>query len=359
MHAALYRYAPLLVFFVSAAFAAESPEVHLDEGHRELAVQAIAEQIRTREGNQKSTAEIADEIRAQVFPLKIEVTPLDESAAEEAAGEGGDPASRAQRKTRGTLSVTWGYHRGWMSQSDVRFSHPDGRYDFVAYDVKAVDRHGMDAALPKRGEAYHFDVPQYQASLRYTFPSRPGSRTRFGLQLRQIHSKYIPVAHEDDRFEKGQDVWIRGRKGFDGNPVNGMGKVGTYSTVYWEYTDGLNEATLGAFAERDLLVRKWVRISTTFGVGAGVIVPATYSVVGGLSRDHVFDVSGQSYQADAAVKATFWNVVFLEGLSTGSFVDVTNGRLADGGRIRQQFFHLKVLGNLGFDFPIGKPKHER
>jgi hypothetical protein len=327
----------------TSAMNAGNVEIEMDPLQKEKAIQIIAEDIKKNENRTEPLSVIIAEIKDQVHPINLK---LDH-----------EPKNSGKKRVPGSLSVTWGYHKGWMTKSNVRMSHPDGSYDFVSKGVKAYDRPALEAAIPKKGQPYRFDVPQYQLSFRYTFPSDDEKKLRHGIKLQQIHSKYLPVPNEEDRFTKGQDVWTTG-KYVDGSTNEGIKKIGTYGTSYWEYTDGLNEATIGYFVEKELVKYKALSVSGTVGLNGGVVIPATYSVINGKVRDHFFDISGMVVSTDGALKLTLWNKLFVEVIGTASFVDVTNGRMADGGKIQQQFGHFKCGANIGYKIKIGGGKKQ-
>ncbi len=264
---------------------------------------------------------------------------------------------KEDKKSIGEFSISWGYHdtpKNWISKSDIHVKSPDGgqSYDFTAHGVTAADQPKFNKILPEKGKPYLFDVPQYQATITWMKPWKDDKqKVRWGVSVRQLHSKYLPVEPKDDRYE-GYQRKITGN--YFGEQLDGeFRSFGAYKNIYLEYTDGENQVSVGPRIEYRVINGKKIDITTHAGVlvGTPLLHSDTY-VQNKKNEGPRFHASGILAQLDAGARVTFYDHLFIESFIAGSAIKVTDGLLSDGGRIDHSYVRAQVGCNIGYSFQI-------
>jgi len=300
-----------------------------------------AEQI----GNELSAAKNAQDYMPQTLPApeleEIEFyVPEDFSADTKAAAKSGIQE----------IWIAWGYNRDWHSKSDAMFKTMYG--DFTIHDA-----HGDD--VPKKFGIYYFDpekisIPQYNIEIGVMF------NDKWGLDLKMDHMKW--------KFDRLRDYEITGD--FSKKVWSTRGPRKTFeqakadkdaSWLRFEHTDGYNYISVG-------VIRNFKLINTENGVldvdarvsaGAGAMVPRTDVRLyyqkddGGSDRygiNNKFHVAGYGVHADARLKITFWDRVFLQATARGSRIKIENA-LVDGAGASLEHTpinSLQIIGQIGY-----------
>jgi hypothetical protein len=243
-----------------------------------------------------------------------------------------------KRKVHGTFYVTWGYHRDKYTQSDIHFKdNQTGNYDFTLYDAKASDR------LDIYEDFIHepITVPQYVLYGGYFF----GNKGDWGIEIGWDHLKYI--------MNDNQTVHIKGT-------INGQyydqDTLLTSSFVHYEHTNGNNYLMANVIKKYTLFKspKEVHRLSAIGKLGAGALVPKTYSSVMGKVNDGPFRPSGIVFGAAAALRYDLLKYFFIEHSVKGAFVDYTAVKLYGEGRAKQNFFSVQYIFSFGFYLPTSK-----
>lgn len=257
-----------------------------------------------------------------------------------------------EKKSIGTFSISWGYHRSVYAQSDIRIFNKDTGTDFMAYDVDAHDAPGFDQILPRKGSSYHFDVPQYQVRIAWMRPDG-----KMGLEISQEHLKYKMqqrVIPNDDKSDMvGQNKLVKGN--YFGEQVNGVRNVGLDEEFYLEHTDGLNPISINVIRNFNVAKGKNFALDVQATVGAGFILPATLSVIKGEKRDDKFSIVGYDTSAALRVKGSYKNAFIQTGVKV-HHIGVTNGKLAGGHTLEQKINAAVFFAEFGYQINVKKNK---
>lgn len=251
-----------------------------------------------------------------------------------------------EKKNIGTFSISWGYHRDFYAQSDVRIWNEKTGTDFMAYDVDAVDASGFDMILPRKGHPYYLDVPQYQVRIAYMLPDG-----KWGVELSQEHLKYKMKQRDDDFNFIGQDKHIKGN--YFGEDFDGIKNIARDDEFYFEHTDGLNPMSANIIRNFNLTNGKMGSVDLQATVGAGIILPATMSVIKGELRDDKFSIVGYDVSTAGRIRYTYGPVYLQAGIKY-HHIDVVKGKLAGDNHLHQNINAVVFGADFGVSLNFNK-----
>ncbi len=244
-----------------------------------------------------------------------------------------------KKKVHGTFYLTWGYHRDNYSKSNIHFKDSKtGDYDFTLYKAKASDRLDIyDNFLG--GEA--LTIPQYVFYGGYFF----GNKGDWGIELGWDHLKYI--------VDNNQVLHLKGT-------INGQyydqDTLINPAFIQYEHTNGNNYLMANVLKRYTFFKspRANHKLSAIVKVGAGILVPKTYSVVMGKTNDGPFRPSGIVVGTALALRYDLLKYFFIEHSIKGAVVDYTAVKLYGEGRAKQQFLSLQYIFSFGLNIPMSK-----
>jgi len=236
---------------------------------------------------------------------------------------------------KGKLYILWGWNRGFYSNSDIHFTGND--YDFVLEQVESVDRQ-----TPFSWEVYFnplsVTIPQTNFRVGYYITDN------FNISLGVDHMKYF-VAHN-------QTVKISGFIDQPGSEFNGVYDnddiVLSPDFLQFEHSDGLNYINAELSYVKDVLSwtgnpKEKLQIYLTGGVGFGLLLPKTNSVLMGKPRHDDFNVAGYGMALKAGVNVTFFKYFFVQTELKGGFINMPNIRTSPdkSDSASQHFYYLQ------------------
>ncbi len=249
-----------------------------------------------------------------------------------------NPIPIKKRKVHGDFYVTWGYHRDQYTKSDIQFKDTQtGNYDFTFSDAKASDR--LDIYKDFLHEP--MTIPQYVLYAGYFFRNKGN----WGVEIGWDHLKYI--------VDDNQVMHLKGT-------INGQyydqDTLVTSDFVHYEHTNGNNYLMANVLKRYTLYTspKEVHRLSAIAKLGAGILVPKTYTVVMGKENDGPFRPSGVVVGAAAALRYDLSRYFFVEHSVKGAFVDYTSVKLYGEGRAKQHFFSVQYIFSFGLYLPTSK-----
>jgi hypothetical protein len=261
----------------------------------------------------------------------------------------------------------WGYNRGYHSNTDVKFSTPDGT--FTVHNTVSRDRPSpfnvKDYFLPQ-----NMSIPQYNMELGVMF------NKKWGMELKQDHMKLV--------FDNSRPYEITGNYNHqvvvnNPNPTNewdeqipvdfSVAQANKDATwLQFEHSDGYNYVSLGAVYNQNLFKTQNQKFSidARLGAGAGLMVPKTKVMMHQDQRwnweglDNKFHIAGGGVHAEAKIRFTFWEKVFIQAATRGTYIKVKDA-LVDGSSARMEHIQpiasVQVMGQVGYVHTIkGKKK---
>lgn len=223
--------------------------------------------------------------------------------------------TRYTANNKGKFYVYWGGNRGYYSKSDITF-RGQGQ-EFTIHDVQAHDK-------PK---GWHLD---YVNPTRMTIPQ---TNLRVGYFITNKYNVSIGVDHMKYVMYQNRAVNITGNYPNQGayNEVLPNNQVNlTEEFLTFEHTDGLNyiNAEINRVDDISKLFginnTDKIQVNTTYGVGAGVLLPKTNAQLFSMDRHDNFHVSGWGASVKAGLNVTFFKHFFIQAEAKGGYINMPN-----------------------------------
>ncbi len=272
------------------------------------------------------------------------------------------PLSASVRK--GKVYVTWGYHRGQHSRSDVTFKTPDGT--FTIHNVLGVDR--PSNSLRSYIDPTKFTQPQYNLHFGYMITDK------IAIEVGTDHMKWVMDMSENYEVTGtyNRDFWINGQS----YSLEDLREAGYNPPIHLEHTDGYNYPHLGVVYYQNLFnsINKRWSVDAGVGTGLGMLVTKTnIYIADGLDgsvrhNDNNYKIAGYGFHADARLRISFRtrnNIgVHLMGTARGVHGKVEAAPFLDnyGGTIEHTGINSLQLGVMGgVTIPVfeGKKKKQK
>lgn len=272
----------------------------------------------------------------------------------------------------GRFYFMWGYNRSFHSASDATFTTDEGT--FTIHDTKGSDR----PSPLKSWEDFkvyinpsQISIPQYNMKIGYMF------NQKWGIEVSQDHMKWVfnnqlkyrmtgefspDLMVLNDQRENEWDIY---------KPIkfDEAKATGDASWLSFEHTDGYNYVNVGAVYNQNLFKTKNSNFSVDLrsSAGAGLMIPKTqvtmhrdnqWNYVG---LNNKFHVAGFGAHADVRLKVTFWDRVFVEASTKGTYVKINNA-LVDGTSNRlahTPISSVQLIGSVGYQQPLYKDKKKQ
>ena len=239
-------------------------------------------------------------------------------------------------KQKGSLYLTWGYHREGYTKSDLHFKNNTQRnYNFTLYNANAADKDDLSDFFQQ-----DLTVPQYTINVGYML----NNKSNTGFELAFDHLKYV-VTDDQQLHLKGEIEGVY----YDKDTLV------SHDFVHLEHTNGNNYVTANFVKAFSLMKKKSGVPSLTVMLkgGGGVLTPKTTSTVLGDFLDAPLNISGWVATASANLRYEFFRYFYLEVGTKGAFVDYTRAILAKEGRAKHTFFSVQYIGAAGITIPLG------
>lgn len=233
------------------------------------------------------------------------------------------PKKIAHRK--GEVYVTWGWNRGWYTDSDIRFRGDD--YDFTLEDASASDK-----PLPFTFEDHlnpgRITIPQTNFKIGYFF------KDNWAVSVGVDHMKYV--------MDQNQTVAVSGynnHKGYENAFKDGQIDLSDEKFLKFEHTDGLNYINAELEYYPFIYEKGFFQINGILGGGAGVLLPKTNATLMDNVRHDDFHVAGWGINAKVGLELLFWKFFFLRTEGKEGFIDMQDIRTTHNSADKaQQYF---------------------
>lgn len=264
------------------------------------------------------------------------------------------------------IYIAWGYNRAYHSNTDVKFTTPDGT--FVVHNTV-----GKDRPSPFDPNVYFnptkFTIPQYNLEIGIMFNSK------WGIELKADHMKWV--------FDSKRPYEITGNYNHDvvvSNPTPvadwDMVKAVPFSVaaankdatwLAFEHSDGYNYESIGVIRNVNLYKTKNQKLAldARLGAGAGFIMPKTKVMMhqdypwNWEGLDNKFHIAGGGVHAEAKLMVTFFSRFYVQASTRGTYIKVKDA-LVDGTESRlehiQPITSIQFMGHLGYIHPLHKKK---
>lgn len=249
--------------------------------------------------------------------------------------------SQVKKHRAGEMYLYWGWNRDAYSRSDLHFTGED--YDFTLYDVRAKERQEK------------FSTGVYFSPTRMTIPQY---NFRLGVFLDDKYDLSFGIDHMKYVMRNDQEVLISGNISNSGTIYDGQYDedplVLSRDFLLFEHTDGLNYLNLELRRSDILFGRRFFRIESRVGAGAGALVPKTNTTLMKNDRYDEFHLAGYGLGMMGGLHFSLFNYFFIQFEAKGGFIHMPDIRttMYEVDRASQHFFFVQVNGVFGFNFNL-------
>ncbi len=253
-------------------------------------------------------------------------------------------AQQQKKERKHEFYFSWGYNAEWYTHSNIHISQPSLGNDYTFEGVHGHDHLGWDEGI------FHLalTIPQYNYRIGYIL----NKKRNIGIEINFDHTKYI--------FADNQIVQINGT--MNGKPFNGTALFkqnntpGADSNSYYYLNNGANFLLINLVKRWHLMANKKgsLRVDGLVKGGIGPVIPHVQDkFFDQPPNDQHFQVGGMNIGFEGALRATFFNTVFLEYTNKLDYARYWGLRIYQG-TAAQAFGTYEMILNLGLTFPVGK-----
>jgi len=253
-------------------------------------------------------------------------------------------AQQKEKKRKHEFYFSWGYNKEWYTHSNLHISQPALGNDFTFENIKGYDHPGWDGQLFTKA----ISIPQYNYRIGYFINEKKG----LAIEVNFDHTKFL--------FADNQISHVKGTvngKPFDGNVLFKENDApGADSSSYYFLNNGANFLLFN-------IVKRWhffsnkketIKIDALAKVGIGPVIPHVENkFFNQPPNDEHFQLGGWNVGVEGAIRATFFNYVYLEYTNKLDYARYSGLRIYDG-TAKQAFGTYEMILNLGITFPVGK-----
>ena len=240
----------------------------------------------------------------------------------------------AEKKSRHTFYVSWGYNTEWYTNSTVHVKQESLGNDYQLNNVRGHDHKGWDeTSLFKQA----LTIPQYNYRIGYMDEQRG-----MGIEINFDHTKYI--------IEQDQDINITGQIG--DRTMDTTIRYSNSNGFYYFLNNGANFFLIN-------FVKRWhlyhdkqdrIRIDGLGKIGVGPVVPHVENSFFGKNNKPGFQIGGWNTGIEGDLKATFYKYVYLEYGAKFDYARYSNLAVYEG-KARQSFGTFEMILSLVVNIP--------
>jgi len=244
----------------------------------------------------------------------------------------------AQKKTttrKKEFYFSWGYNKEWYTNSNVKISQPalGNKYSFES--IKGHDHPGWNEGLFSKA----ISIPQYNYRIGLFIDKKKG----LAVEINFDHTKFIFA---------DQQARIKGT--FNSKPVDSAVNFNKANGDYYYLNNGANFLLFN-------IVKRWhwvsnkketIKIDLLGKAGIGPVIPHVENSFFGNQNNPNFQFGGWNMGVEAALRATFFNYVYLEYCNKLDYARYSNLKVYEG-TAKHAFGTYEMILNLGVSFPVG------
>ncbi|MBX9779697.1 MAG: hypothetical protein K2X26_05095 [Chitinophagaceae bacterium] len=238
-----------------------------------------------------------------------------------------------EKKKKGEFYFSWGYNKEWYTRSSVSVNQPGLGNNYTLKNVIGHDHIGWDEGI----FSIPLSIPQYNYRLGYFFNQQKG----LAFEINFDHTKFI--------IQDGQTIRMVGT--YNGRGVDSSVLFSKATGSYYYLNNGANFLLFN-------LVKRWnwaesknkkVKLDVLAKAGIGPVIPHVENSFFGQANKDGFQFGGWNVGVEGAVKATFFQTVFLEFSNKVDYARYSGLKVYEG-KARQAFGCYEMILSLGFTF---------
>jgi hypothetical protein len=230
---------------------------------------------------------------------------------------------------------SWGYNKEWYTNSDIKISQPSLGNNYRFEKIKGHDHPGWNDGLL----SIPLSIPQYNYRIGLFVNREKG----LAVEINFDHTKFI--------FEN-QQARIKGTL-YD-KPVDSTVNFDEATGNYYYLNNGANFLLFN-------IVKRWhwvssksekIKIDLLGKAGLGPVIPHVENSIFGQKNDPDFQFGGWNVGVETALRATFFNYVYIEYANKIDYARYANLDIYKG-TAKHAFGTYEMILNLGLSFPVG------
>ena len=230
---------------------------------------------------------------------------------------------------------SWGYNKEWYTRSTVNIDQPllGNHYRFSS--ISGHDHPGWNEGLFSKA----FTIPQYNYRVGLFLNKKKG----LAVEINFDHTKFIignqPARVKGTFNKRDVDTTVNfsADNGFRYYLNNGANFLLFNIVKRWHLYAGKNER---------------IKIDLLGKAGIGPVIPHVQNTFFGQDNKPNFQFGGWNIGAEGAVRATFYNYVFLEFSNKLDYARYSNLKIFEG-TAKHAFGTYEMILSLGASFPVG------
>jgi hypothetical protein len=250
----------------------------------------------------------------------------------------GKPAVEAQSKKaerKKEFYFSWGYNKEWYTKSNVKLSQPSLGNDYSFMGIKGHDKPGWDKALLTKP----ITVPQYNYRIGLFIDKKKG----LAVEINFDHTKFIFA---------DQQARIKGT--LSNKPVDSTINFNQANGYYYYLNNGANFLLFNIVKRWNWVANKkeTIKIDLLGKAGIGPVIPHVENSFNGQLNEPGFQLGGWNIGVEAALRATFFQYVYLEYANKLDYARYSNLKIYQG-TAKHAFGTYEMILSLGVTFPVG------
>lgn len=240
---------------------------------------------------------------------------------------------KAERKKE--FYFSWGYNKEWYTNSNIKINQPSLGNNYRFIGIKGHDHPGWNEGLFSRA----LTIPQYNYRIGLFINKKKG----LAVEINFDHTKFI---FADQRAR------IKGT--LNNKPVDSLVNFSAANGDYYFLNNGANFLLFNIVKRWHFVTNKkeTIKVDLLGKAGVGPVIPHVENSFFGNKNKPGFQFGGWNIGAEAALRTTFFNYVFLEYASKLDYARYSNLKVYQG-KAKHAFGTYEMILNLGVTFPVG------
>ncbi len=253
-------------------------------------------------------------------------------------------AQRGKKQRKKEIYFSWGYNKEWYTNSTVKINQPSLGNHYSLINVKGHDHPGWDEGLFSKA----ISIPQYNYRLGLFINRKKG----LAVEINFDHTKFI-IADDQLVHVKGT---VKGMEYEDKVLFKKNDDVNADSSSYYYLNNGANFLLFNIVKRWHLLNNKksTIQIDGLTKAGIGPVIPHVENkFFDQPGNEPHFQVGGWNIGVEAALRATFFNYVYLEYANKFDYARYSGLKIYEG-TAKHAFGTYEMILSLGVTVPVGK-----
>ncbi len=245
-------------------------------------------------------------------------------------------AQTKKKERKKEFYFSWGYNKEWYTRSTVKINQPSLNNNYSFIGIQGHDHPGWDEGLFTK----ELTVPQYNYRIGLFINKKKG----LAIEINFDHTKFI---------FSDQQACLKGT--LNKRAVDTIINFNADNGFYYYLNNGANFLLFN-------IVKRWhwyatknekIKIDLLGKAGIGPVIPHVQNSFFGKANEDGFQFGGWNIGVEAALRATFFNRVYLEYCNKLDYARFSNLKVYQG-TAKHAFGTYEMILNLGVTFPVGK-----